>query len=79
MNELKDELETAIADQEFATAQGVKLKISDLEAKLTTLTTQPTDYNVEEIREERDDPTTLLKCLNVVCELLKNAPVRFNK
>lgn len=76
MNELKDELETAVTDEDFSAAQDFKEKIKNLETKLTTLSTKPTDYNVEEFREERDDPITLLKCLNVVCELLKNAPVR---
>lgn len=53
----------------------MKQKILQVEAELVELSSRSTTHDVEEFREERDDPLTLLKCLSIVCELLKNAPV----
>jgi condensin complex subunit 3 len=75
LNELKDELEQAIKDQNFVVAQDIQKSMADLEEKLKSLTNRPAQYDVEVFREERNDPLTLLKCLSVVCELLKNAQV----
>lgn len=75
LNELKDELEKAIGEQNFLAAQELQQKISGLESKLSQLSSRSTTHDVEVFREERDDPLTLLKCLSIVCELLKNAPV----
>ena len=76
LNELKDDLEEAITAKDFTGAQDIQKAISELETKLNTLTSKPLSYDVESFREERDDPMTLHKCLSIVCELLKNAPVR---
>ncbi len=75
INELKDELETAVLGQNFAAAQEIQQRINVLETKLGELSSRPTTHDVEVFREERDDPLTLLKCLSIVCELLKNSPV----
>lgn len=75
INELKDELETAVLGQNFAAAQEIQQRITVLETKLGELSSRPTTHDVEVFREERDDPLTLLKCLSIVCELLKNSPV----
>jgi len=75
LNELKDELEQAIKDQNFAVAQEIQKSMAELEDKLKGLASRPAQYDVEVFREERNDPLTLLKCLSVVCELLKNAQV----
>lgn len=78
LNEFKEELEEAIKAQNFVLAQEIQQKVSALEEKLTILSSKPTVNDVEVVREERDDPRTLLKCLSVVCELLKTAPVSFD-
>merc|ERR1740128_178700 len=75
LNELKDDLEEAITAKDFTGAQDIQKAISELETKLNTLTSKPLSYDVESFREERDDPMTLHKCLSIVCELLKNAPL----
>lgn len=65
-------------DQNFTDAQEIKKKIAEVESKLNSINEKSTVPDTEPIREERDDPLTLLKCLSIVCELLKNAPVRLN-
>ena len=75
LNELKDELEQAVKDQNFVVAQEIQKSMAELEEKLKSLASRPAQYDVEVFREERNDPLTLLKCLCVVCELLKNAQV----
>lgn len=77
LNELKEELEHAVEKQNFVGAQEIKQIIVVLETKLNELCSRPTTHDVEIFREERDDPLTLLKCLSIVCELLKNSPVIF--
>jgi len=76
LNEFKEDLETAVHDQNFTEAQEIKKKIAEVESKLNSINEKSTVPETEPIREERDDPLTLLKCLSIVCELLKNAPVR---
>ncbi|XP_057377036.1 condensin complex subunit 3-like [Daphnia carinata] len=75
LNELKEELEQAVEKQNFVGAQEIKQNIVILETKLNELCSRPTTHDVEIFREERDDPLTLLKCLSIVCELLKNSPM----
>lgn len=75
LNELKEKLEEFVKAQNFSSAQDVQQKINALETQLTELSSRPTTHDVEVFREERDDPLTLLKCLSIVCELLKNSPV----
>lgn len=75
VNELKDELEKAIGEQNFTKAQEVQKKIAEIDGKISALSERPSGADAEVVREERDDPMTLLKCLSIVCELLKNAPV----
>lgn len=75
LNELKEELEHAVEKQNFVGAQEIKQIIVVLETKLNELCSRPTTHDVEIFREERDDPLTLLKCLSIVCELLKNSPM----
>ena len=72
---MKDELEEAIKMQRFTDAQNIQKNIADVESKLNSLASKPLSHDVEVFREERNDPLTLLKCLSIVCELLKNAPV----
>lgn len=76
LNEFKEDLETAVHEQNFTEAQEIKKKIAEVESKLNSINEKSTVPETEPIREERDDPLTLLKCLSIVCELLKNAPVR---
>lgn len=75
LNELKEELEEAIRMQRFTDAQDVQKSIAEVDSKLNSLASKPLSHDVEVFREERSDPLTLLKCLSIVCELLKNAPM----
>ncbi len=75
LNELKEELDKAIKDQNFSTAQEIQKDVAILEVNLNNLNNRPVDHDVEVFREERSDPLTLLKCLSIVCELLVNAQV----
>lgn len=68
-------MENAVLGQNFVAAQEIQEKITAHEKKLGELSSKPVTHDVEVFREERDDPLTLLKCLSIVCELLKNSPV----
>lgn len=72
INEMKDELERVVCDQDFESAQQIQKKIDAEVARLSEMTTKATEPQVETFREERNDPMTLLKCLSVVCGMLKN-------
>ncbi|XP_069488007.1 condensin complex subunit 3 isoform X2 [Ambystoma mexicanum] len=71
LNEAKQELEECIASQEFARASEIKEKVAELEIIKTQLQKEEEQPEIKEIRVEKNDPETLLKCLTMCYELLK--------
>ncbi|XP_062898234.1 condensin complex subunit 3 [Mobula hypostoma] len=73
--EAKQALEDSIATQDFISASKLKQKIEELE-NIKTEVMRPTEQpKVEEVTTEKDDPETMLKCLIMCNELLKQMTV----
>ncbi|XP_059844914.1 condensin complex subunit 3 [Hypanus sabinus] len=73
--EAKQALEDIIAAQDFISASVLKQKIEELE-NIKTEMMRPTEQpEVEEVTTEKDDPETMLKCLIMCNELLKEMTV----
>ncbi|KAK7466706.1 hypothetical protein BaRGS_00037193 [Batillaria attramentaria] len=75
LNQLREDLEEAVKNQEFQQAAELKESIHGLEMERSSLLedTQPT---VEEVRTEKNDPATVLKCLTIICEMLETLPLQ---
>ncbi|XP_060134955.1 condensin complex subunit 3 isoform X2 [Zootoca vivipara] len=69
--EAKDALEKSVALQDFSQASLLKEKIMDLESIKSDLLKEAEEPPSKEIRMEKSDPETLLKCLMMCNELLK--------
>ncbi|XP_064602516.1 condensin complex subunit 3-like [Liolophura sinensis] len=75
LNQLREDLDECIQQQAFVKAAELKEKISELEMEKAEIS-QAQLTHVEEVRIERTDPETWLKCLNIVSELLENASIK---
>ncbi|KAM6940561.1 condensin complex subunit 3 [Xenentodon cancila] len=77
--EAKQTLEDCIAAQEFSRAAELKESIISLEERRNQIiqevaaSSQPTD---KEVRTEKNDPETLLRCLTMCAELLKQLNIK---
>nr|XP_034967949.1 condensin complex subunit 3 [Zootoca vivipara] len=69
--EAKDALEKSVALQDFSQASLLKEKIMDLESIKSDLLKEAEEPPSKEICMEKSDPETLLKCLMMCNELLK--------
>uniref|UniRef100_A0A8C3GHV7 Non-SMC condensin I complex subunit G n=1 Tax=Cairina moschata TaxID=8855 RepID=A0A8C3GHV7_CAIMO len=69
--EAKTALEECISLQDFSTASVLKEKITELEHTKANLIQEAEEPEIKEMRVEKNDPETLLKCLLMCCELLK--------
>ncbi|XP_077157565.1 condensin complex subunit 3 [Paroedura picta] len=69
--EAKDELEQCVAVQDFSQASLLKQRILELENAKSDLLKEAEEPQTQEIMVEKDDPETLLKCLAMCNELLK--------
>ncbi|XP_075050811.1 condensin complex subunit 3 [Mixophyes fleayi] len=70
--EAKQELEDSINAQDFSRASELKEKVAELENLKTQLIKEAEEPELKEIRVEKNDPETLLKCLIMCNELLKH-------
>ncbi|PFX25708.1 condensin complex subunit 3-like [Stylophora pistillata] len=70
LNQLRDEMEQCVMDQDFAKAAELKEQIADLGGQKEILDSQENSFS-QTIREEKDDPDTLLKCLTIASEMLQ--------
>lgn len=75
--EAKQTLEDCISAQDFGRAAELKERISELEDQRTQLVTEATQPSVreKEVRVEKSDPETLLKCLTMCLELMKQMKI----
>ncbi|XP_008109506.1 condensin complex subunit 3 isoform X2 [Anolis carolinensis] len=69
--ETKDALEKCVALQDFNQASVLKERITELESKKSDLLKEAEQPQTKEICMEKNDPETLLKCLIMCNELLK--------
>ncbi|NXI44130.1 CND3 protein, partial [Galbula dea] len=69
--EAKQDLEECITLQDFNRASVLKEKITDLEHIKNDLMKEAEQPEIKEMRVEKNDPETLLKCLMMCYELLK--------
>ncbi|KAM8939534.1 condensin complex subunit 3 [Pelodytes ibericus] len=72
LNEAKQALEDSINLQDFTRASELKEKVLELEHMKTQLIHEAEQPEIKEIRVEKNDPETLLKCLIMCNELLKH-------
>uniref|UniRef100_A0A8C5LLY6 Non-SMC condensin I complex subunit G n=1 Tax=Leptobrachium leishanense TaxID=445787 RepID=A0A8C5LLY6_9ANUR len=70
--ETKQALEDSINLQDFALASELKEKVAELEKLKTELNKEIEQPEIKEVRVEKNDPETLLKCLIMCNELLKH-------
>ncbi|XP_046543346.1 condensin complex subunit 3-like isoform X2 [Haliotis rubra] len=75
LNQAKEELEECVRCQEFAQAAELKSSVAELDAERSLLLEQGEPQS-QEIRTEKSDPFTILKCLTVISELLTQLPVK---
>uniref|UniRef100_H3BDF7 Non-SMC condensin I complex subunit G n=1 Tax=Latimeria chalumnae TaxID=7897 RepID=H3BDF7_LATCH len=73
--EAKQALEESIANQNFSHASELKEKITELESLKSDLIKETEQPEIKEIRVEKNDPETLLKCLTMCYELLKEMSI----
>nr|ANO53996.1 cap-g [Eyprepocnemis plorans] len=66
--------EEAIKRQDFMEAEAMKPEIQALEARIAELTSQP-DVLTQEVRQVKNDPFTLTKCLTIVSEMMQSPDV----
>ncbi|NXO47209.1 CND3 protein, partial [Aramus guarauna] len=69
--EAKEALEECITLQDFNRASVLKEKITELEQAKNDLIKKAEQPEIKEMRVEKNDPETLLKCLMICYELLK--------
>ncbi|XP_036444772.1 condensin complex subunit 3 isoform X3 [Colossoma macropomum] len=69
--ECKQELEDCISREDFARAAELKESIAQLEERRGQLELEPEQDHTKEQRVEKNDPETLLKCLTMCAEVLK--------
>ncbi|XP_048851704.1 condensin complex subunit 3 isoform X2 [Brienomyrus brachyistius] len=74
--EAKQALEECIASQEFSRASELKDSITELENLKNQLMKEAEMPEVKEVRVEKNDPETLLKCLTMCAELLKQMSIK---
>lgn len=70
LNCLRDNLEQTLENEEYSAAQEIKDQIKKLEILKEEYFNliQPT---LEEVRKEKEDPQTCLKCITIICEALQ--------
>ena len=83
LNELRDQLEAAVAGGDYAAAQELQREQNaclEEEKELLEREEQPAASEPEQAESdgclERDDPVTLAKCLQIVFELLQATPLK---
>lgn len=70
--ETKQALEDSITAQDFSRASELKDKVAELEKVKAQLIKEAEEPELKEVRVEKNDPETLLKCLIMCNELLKH-------
>ncbi|XP_030643568.1 condensin complex subunit 3 [Chanos chanos] len=74
--EAKQELEDCISAQDFGRAAELKDSITQLELLRNQLAQEAAEPDIKELRVEKNDPETLLKCLTMCAEVVKQMNIR---
>jgi len=64
--ELEEELYQAVKEENFLEADSIKEKIKVLKEEMTQLSKIPEAVIVDDMREEKNDSITMVKCLNIL-------------
>ncbi|XP_066501995.1 condensin complex subunit 3 [Hoplias malabaricus] len=75
MMECKTEMEECVKREDFVRAAELKESIARLEDQRIQLELEPESDHIKEQRAEKNDPETLLKCLTVCAEVLKQMKI----
>ncbi|XP_059149025.1 condensin complex subunit 3-like [Physella acuta] len=75
LHQLREELSLCIEKQEFERAAQLKSDISNLDMERSSIL-EASEAKVEEVRIQKNDNFTVLKCLTIVCELLKTIKLK---
>ncbi|KAK3582660.1 hypothetical protein CHS0354_001712 [Potamilus streckersoni] len=70
LNQFREELDECVRKQEFARAGEIKVQVSKLEAERAELL-DAAEPKTQEIRTEKNDPPTVLKCQKMIAEMLE--------
>ncbi|XP_068227080.1 condensin complex subunit 3 [Palaemon carinicauda] len=75
MNQIREEIEESARGLDFSKAQLLKEELEELEIDLSLINLD--EMTTEEVpaQEERTDPTTLSKCLMIVCHMFGNPDI----
>uniref|UniRef100_A0AAY4AQP8 Nuclear condensin complex subunit 3 C-terminal domain-containing protein n=1 Tax=Denticeps clupeoides TaxID=299321 RepID=A0AAY4AQP8_9TELE len=74
--EAKQTLEDCISAQDFSRAAELKDRITGLENMRNQLIQEAAQPDLKEVRVEKNDPETMLKCLTMCAELMKQMNIR---
>ncbi|CAH1784611.1 unnamed protein product, partial [Owenia fusiformis] len=75
LNQLREELDDCIKNQEFGKAAEIKARITELDASKASILDEGVP-KTQEIREEKNDPGTLLKCLTITTCMLQDVSMK---
>ncbi|KAL8613334.1 hypothetical protein ACOMHN_052573 [Nucella lapillus] len=75
LNQAKEELEESVKRQDFQRAAELKDSLQSLETERAALldSAQPT---TQEVRTEKNDAVTVVKCLTIICKMLESLPLQ---
>ncbi|XP_071476753.1 condensin complex subunit 3-like [Diadema antillarum] len=77
LTQARDALEESVAHQDFGQAAELKQRLEELECTKNSLLEESQIMNTtQEIRTEKSDPETLLKCLTIAAELMQHLSVK---
>ncbi|CAG5128202.1 unnamed protein product [Candidula unifasciata] len=75
LHQLREELSDCIEKQDFENAARLKADIYQLDGERSSLM-EASKPKLEEVRIQKNDSVTILKCLTIICELLMNINVK---
>ncbi|XP_041476614.1 condensin complex subunit 3-like [Lytechinus variegatus] len=77
LTQARDALEDSVANQDFGQAAEMKKRVEELECTKNSLLEESLVMNTtQEIRTEKSDPETLLKCLTIAAELMQHVSMK---
>eukprot|EP00058_Branchiostoma_floridae_P024891 XP_002610381.1 hypothetical protein BRAFLDRAFT_120047 [Branchiostoma floridae] len=75
LNEAREEMDQLVAAQEFQKAAEMKGRVDELELSKSDLT-EEMQPQTQEVRTEKNDPLTLLRCLTIAAEMLQTLTLK---
>ncbi|XP_078577289.1 condensin complex subunit 3-like isoform X3 [Branchiostoma floridae x Branchiostoma japonicum] len=75
LNEAREEMDRLVAAQEFQKAAEMKGRVDELELSKSDLT-EEMQPQTQEVRTEKNDPLTLLRCLTIAAEMLQTLTLK---